>query len=336
MKIFPSVLLLIFSTLYEAVDGSHFRGGIISWRPLNNTPSGSYASILIHQRYFWYRIWAGFSPPYCNEATVAAQTLIPVASTMTCLRNCSSSTYTPLSTRMTSTDCDSNALIQSWAGERYDTLSLPLTTSITIGFPSNAWLSALYIGGDGPWSIVNRLNLAPRPDGFINTSPVTNTLPVVFVPVNTLTVHVVQMADNDATDILNCRWSNSASTTNYNREDECGSLTTTGIIATTTNMSGSTTTSATTTTTTTTSTATVTTATTTQYVTEMTIITPQDFEAACQQPVAIVTTLGFVAMVPVHIVGLFTLLTKTNKMFNPDFMRAQLRHDRRMWRAGRG
>ncbi|CAF5021810.1 unnamed protein product, partial [Rotaria socialis] len=96
---------------------------------------------------------------------------------MTCLRNCSSSTYTPLSTRMTSTDCDSNTLIQSWAGERYDTLSLPLTTSITIGFPSNAWLSALYIGGDGPWSIVNRLNLAPRPDGFINTSPVTNTLP---------------------------------------------------------------------------------------------------------------------------------------------------------------
>ncbi|CAF3370210.1 unnamed protein product [Rotaria socialis] len=661
MKIFLSVLLLIFSTLYEAVDGSHFRGGIISWRPLNNTPSGSYASILIHQRYFWYRNWAGFNPPYCNEATVAAQTLIPVASTMTCLRNCSSSTYTPLSTRMTSTDCDSNTLIQSWAGERYDTLSLPLTTSITIGFPSNAWLSALYIGGDGPWSIVNRLNLAPRPDGFINTSPVTNTLPVVFVPVNTPTVHIVQMADNDATDILNCRWSNSASTTNYNRQDECGSvcrglpvstvlyssnctlvftlpqtniyyacalqiedyfdsssvnpmssvpiqflfyaytpsgsacssrpavigdrpnracigvpynvqlterivvqtyctgqtivdfvtsspigmlhsaignpssgiwtmvltwtpmaaqsgpqgfcaaaidnnnlqsdpwcitylvdytspnlirptmvqgsaspigtvfanqaifsimatspvgrpsrngtdicfndaatntsvvcydagyasnllyngytitiitnvvwtyghsyyvtfdsgvasgnvfchaesapitdttfwtfniwdpavsstttttttpptthtvttrtisfttvntlLTTTGIIATTTNMSGSTTTSATTTTTTTTSTATVTTATTTQYVTEMTIITPQDFEAACQQPVAIVTTLGFVAMVPVHIVGLFTLLTKTNKMFNPDFMRAQLRHDRRMWRAGRG
>ncbi|CAM4758674.1 unnamed protein product [Rotaria magnacalcarata] len=661
MKIFPSVLLLILSTLYETVDGSHFRGGIISWRPLNNTPSGSHASILIHQRYFWNRQWVGFSTPYCDESIVTSQAAIPVGSTMTCLQNCSSSTYTPLSTVMTSTDCDANTLIQSWAGERYDTLSLPLTTSITIGFPSNAWFTSLYIGGGLSWSIVNRLNLAVRPDGYINTSPVTNTLPVVFVPVNTQTVHVVQMADNDDTDILKCRWSNAATSTNYNRYDECGGvcsglpvstvlyssnctlvftlpvtsiyyacalqiedyydsssvspmssvpiqflfyaytasgsacssrpavigdrpnracigvpinvqlnetiivqtyctgqtivdfvtsspigmvhsaisnpssglwrmtltwtpisaqsgpqgfcaaaidnrnlqsdpwcltylvdytspniirptivqgsaspigtvfsnqsifsimatnpvgrpsrngtnvcfndaatntsvvcydagyasnllyngytitiitnvvwtyghtyyvtmdsgfasgnvfchaesapitdttfwtfniwdpsvsstttttttpptthtvttrtisfttvntlLTTTGIVITTTNMSGSTTTSATTTTSTTTSTSTATTVTTTQLVTDMMIITPQDFEAACTQPVAIVTTLISIAMVPVHIVGLFTLLTKVNKTFNPDFIRAQLRHDKRMWRAGRG
>ncbi|CAF3895253.1 unnamed protein product, partial [Rotaria sp. Silwood1] len=34
---------------------------------------------------------------------------------------------------MTSTDCDTNSLVRSWAGERYDTITLPLTTSITIG-----------------------------------------------------------------------------------------------------------------------------------------------------------------------------------------------------------
>lgn len=39
---------------------------------------------------------------------------------------------------MTSTDCDDNSLIESWSGERYDTLVLPLTTSITIGFNSSA------------------------------------------------------------------------------------------------------------------------------------------------------------------------------------------------------
>jgi hypothetical protein len=125
---------------------------------------------------------------------------------------------------MTSTDCDANVLIQSWAGERYDTLQLPLTTSITIGFVSSAWFGSLYIGSGGTWSVVNRLNLGLRPDGYINTSPVTTTLPVVFVPVNTQTVHVVQMADNDGTDILKCRWSNSLTTTNYNHEDECGGV----------------------------------------------------------------------------------------------------------------
>ncbi|CAF3344321.1 unnamed protein product [Rotaria sp. Silwood1] len=206
------------------IYGAHFRGGIISWRPLNTTPSGSYAEILIHQRYFWNRQWGSFTPPYCSESTVAAQTLIPVNSYMVCLQNCSSSNYASLSTEMTSTDCDANSLIESWAGERYDTLVLPLTTSITIGFVSSAWFNSLYIGGGGDWSIVNRLNLGLRPDGYINTSPVTNTLPVVFVPVNTYTVHVVQMADNDATDILECRWSNSASATNYNRNDECGGV----------------------------------------------------------------------------------------------------------------
>jgi hypothetical protein len=125
---------------------------------------------------------------------------------------------------MTSTDCDSNALIESWAGERYDNLTLPLTTSITMGFISGNWFTALYIGSSGTWAVVCRMNLALRPDGYINSSPVTNTLPVVFVPVNTQTVHVVQMADNDGTDILQCRWSDSAAATNYNQNDECGGV----------------------------------------------------------------------------------------------------------------
>ncbi|CAF1688479.1 unnamed protein product, partial [Adineta ricciae] len=110
------------------------------------------------------------------------------------------------------------------AGERYDTLTLPLTTSITIGFQSSAWMANLYWGSGGTWSIVNRLNLGLRPDGYINTSPVTTTLPVVFYPINTRITHIVQMADNDGTDILQCRWSNSASGTNYNRIDECGGI----------------------------------------------------------------------------------------------------------------
>ncbi|CAF1391017.1 unnamed protein product [Adineta ricciae] len=43
------------------IDGTHFRGGIISWRPLNATPSGTTAQILIHQRYFWWRLYSGFN-----------------------------------------------------------------------------------------------------------------------------------------------------------------------------------------------------------------------------------------------------------------------------------
>ncbi|CAF1532080.1 unnamed protein product [Adineta ricciae] len=218
------LFLVVLFSLFDVIDVVHFRGGIISWRPLNATPSGSSANILIHQRYFWSRRWGGFSPPYCTEADVAAQSLIPVYSTMSCLANCSSSTFSGLSTVMITTDCQPNLIIDSWAGEHYDNVILPLTTSITMGFQSSAWMSTLYKGYNGAWSIVNRLNLGLRPDGYINTSPVTNTLPVVFYPINTPVVHVVQMADNDGTDILKCRWSNVNSGTNYNRADECADV----------------------------------------------------------------------------------------------------------------
>ncbi|CAF0784749.1 unnamed protein product [Adineta steineri] len=224
MKRILRFALVFLSILGIVLDGAHFRGGIISWRPLNNTVTGSTAQIQIHQRYFWNREWTSFPTPYCTEANVAAQTVINVGSYMTCLANCSGTSYTQLSTNMITTDCDSNPIIESWAGEHYDVETLPLTTSITIGFQSSAWFASLYIGANDPWSIVNRLNCAPRPDGLLNSSPVTTTLPVVFYPRNTRVTHVVQMADNDATDYLVCRWSNSASGTNYNRVDECSGV----------------------------------------------------------------------------------------------------------------
>ena len=139
------------------------------------------------------------------------------------MANCSSSTYSGLSIAVQTTDCNTLPIISSWGGERYDLVTLPLTTSIAMGFDGSAWLNALYGGGTG-WSVVNRLNLGLRPDGFINSSPVTTTLPVIFYPIATRITHIIQMADNDGTDILQCRWSNSNSGTNYNRADECSGV----------------------------------------------------------------------------------------------------------------
>ncbi|UJR34575.1 hypothetical protein I4U23_027351 [Adineta vaga] len=225
MKAFLYFSFLVLLTLYDVIDGAHFRGGIISWRPLNPKPFGTTAKILIHQRYFWNRGWGYFEPTnfVCTEADVAAQTPINVNpnDNLTCLQNCPSSTYPSpgLSVSTKTTDCQQ--LIESLAGETYVKLTLPLTTSITIGYQSNQWMSNLAEGGNGDWSIVNRLNLGLRPDGYINSSPVTNTLPVIFYLINTPIVHIVQMADNDPSDILRCRWSNANSASNYNQEDEC-------------------------------------------------------------------------------------------------------------------
>jgi len=106
-------------------------------------------------------------------------------------------------------------------GERYDTFTLPLGATFIIGFNSSAWL-LLAIGGNGDWQVTNKIQLTVRPDGVINTSPVTSTLPVIYQTINVQHVHVVQMADADSTDILRCRWS--TATGNTNNWNECGTV----------------------------------------------------------------------------------------------------------------
>ncbi|CAF1247140.1 unnamed protein product [Adineta steineri] len=219
--------LVLLASLCILLDGSHFRGGIISWRPLNSTVTGNYTTILIHQRYFWWRNFSSFPVPLCTEANVIAGTPITVSGAiLKCMKNCASSNFPTagIPANMITSDCDSNLLIESWGGELYSNLSLHLTTDITIGFNSSAWLGALYHGGGLGWSIVNRLKLTPRPDGYINSSPVTTTLPCILYQRNVAVVHVVQMSDNDASDILQCRWSNSNQTYNYDQVDECGGV----------------------------------------------------------------------------------------------------------------
>ena len=168
-------------------------------RPLNNKPNGTTVDIQIHQRYFWDRLWVSF-PLQCTEGNVVSKTSIPVNSYVYCYANCTSSTFpttgVSLSTVMITTDCNPNTLIRSWAGERYNVYTLPLTTSITIGFYSNAWfVTNLYQASNQFWTLASRINLAPRPDGLINSSPVTNTLPVLFKPVGQQLVHVIQVIE---------------------------------------------------------------------------------------------------------------------------------------------
>jgi hypothetical protein len=106
-------------------------------------------------------------------------------------------------------------------GERYDTFILPLNAKFIVGFYNNAWL-ALALKGNGVWQETNQINLAVRPDGRLNTSPVTSTLPVIYRTINVQHVHIIQMADAESTDILRCRWS--TATGNTNGWDECGSV----------------------------------------------------------------------------------------------------------------
>jgi hypothetical protein len=98
---------------------------------------------------------------------------------------------TAITTNVYCTDYD--VTVDYSSGERYDTVTLTFGTSQSIGFYNSAWLALAYGLGSGSWSVMNLLNPYIRPDGVINTSPVTTTLPVIYKTVNTWQVHVIQV-----------------------------------------------------------------------------------------------------------------------------------------------
>lgn len=72
----------------------------------------------------------------------------------------------------------------------------------------------------------------------------------------------------------------------------------------------------------------VTTAPTTSTVTDLSVMTPKEFEQACEQAVIIGTSVSSVTMVVVNVLGMFAMFTKMEKMFNPSRLAAKLRQQK--------
>ncbi|CAF4116379.1 unnamed protein product [Adineta steineri] len=204
------ILLVGFRTI---VHGVHFRGGTITWRPLNNTPSGSTVAVQIRERYSWNRI----TYP-CDDATIALHGTLGGGTYVTGVSGAWSGAWTNMNTAINCTDY-SVALIVS-SGEHYETQTFPLNILFSIGFVNGNWLTNLVVGGNNQgWSVVCRVNTVIRPDGYINSSPIAVSLPIVYKEINIQQVHVVEMSDFDGTDTLRCRWANLSG--NFNNADEC-------------------------------------------------------------------------------------------------------------------
>lgn len=192
---------------------------------MNTTPSGTTAKILIRQRHSWRRSYWSTT---CTDTTIAAGSLIGSGTgSLACYAgNLGCSSYTNLSADVYCTDFSTDPLLDYSSGEQFNDIDLPLNRSFTIGFYGVNWM-ALAIRGNGRWQISGKIDLTIRPDGIINTSPVTTTLPVIYKTINIQHVHIIQMSDANSQDTLRCRWSTNnvaPNNTNQNGYDECGSV----------------------------------------------------------------------------------------------------------------
>ncbi|CAF1412544.1 unnamed protein product [Adineta ricciae] len=201
------------------IHTSHFRGGTITWRAYNKTPSGSTAFIIVREQWSWRN---SYFAPGCNAATIAAKSpMIGSSGNLACV--ISSCGYFP---NMSLWTCctDFSALADISTGEDSRILSIPLNVSFSIAQTgSNTWSPNLVSGSTGAVNVVSRISTVLRPDGYINSSPVTTVIPVIYKIINVQHVYVVPVVDYDLTDLIRCRWATS-SLTNINGFSECGGV----------------------------------------------------------------------------------------------------------------
>ena len=57
----------------------------------------------------------------------------------------------------------------------------------------------------------------------------------------------------------------------------------------------------------------------------MSLLSDKDLEEQCRQPVAIANAVLMIALLPVHVLGMFAVFTKLEKMFNPTRIVANIR-----------
>ncbi|CAF1523162.1 unnamed protein product, partial [Adineta ricciae] len=170
--------------------------------------------MIVRERWSWRTTYYPVASR-CTSAIIAAQTpMIGDSSPVSCISGaaCGSHWSTGGATMNTRTWCtDFNTALNTMSGEYYGYFPIPINSAFSVRFSSNAWLNALGAGtGTLSWSVVSRISTILRPDGYLNTSPVAVSLPIIYKQTNILHTHVVQMSDFDGTDILIFRWSTSA------------------------------------------------------------------------------------------------------------------------------
>ncbi|CAF0885109.1 unnamed protein product [Didymodactylos carnosus] len=220
---YPTVLFgelklcaFLYFTILHVVRSMHFRGGTITWAPVNTSQtSSSTVDIIIEQSYSWKR--SSHLTDYCDASTIATNGLIGDSSYLECLTipNCGGFLSGNLSTQVVCTDYSAN--VDMSTGRISNIVKLNNGSQLTIGYNSSAWLP-LQTVPSGSWSIITAINLQLRTDnGRLNTPPITNFLPVINVPINIQRTIIIPMLDVDG-DYLRCRWSKSSPI------DECGSV----------------------------------------------------------------------------------------------------------------
>lgn len=169
IQMFVLRLIFFFWPLLHFSSADHYKGGTISWKPLNPTAIfGATVDIVITQRHSWT-----LSRYLCNETTINTFGIYndtggnPPAS-LACISasaTCASSLYQTINASLLCTDF--STVFQISSGTHYETQTLAINSVFDVAMRGSSWAVELLTNG---WSLVSHIDLTPV-SGKINTSP---------------------------------------------------------------------------------------------------------------------------------------------------------------------
>lgn len=197
-------------------DGSHFNGGTITWSPVDPHTNSSTVVITIVQSYSWVLSRISCSPDVPVSSGGSFKNL-----NLTCVGNCSNQGNYANSPIDILTDCISTSpALNILKSQRAKNVTLTVGAYFFISYRDEAWRAlANSIDADGQdpyWSITTLINLQRRPDGILNSPPVSNIASPQYVLANRTYQIRIPVYDVNQGDDIRCRWSqNSRYLTHY-------------------------------------------------------------------------------------------------------------------------
>lgn len=198
-------LILFWSVV---TDGSHFNGGTITWSPVDPYTNSSTIIVTIFQSYSWVLSRLNCSPDVPISTVGASFRNM----NLTCVGNCSNQGNYANSPIDILTDCIStNPALNILKSQRAKNVTLTVGNYFFIRYRDDSWrVLANSVDSDGKdeaWSIITLIDLRRRPDGMLNSPPVSNIASPQYVLANRTYQIRIPVYDANQGDDIRCRWS---------------------------------------------------------------------------------------------------------------------------------
>ncbi|XP_020626929.1 uncharacterized protein LOC110064251 isoform X2 [Orbicella faveolata] len=198
----------VFVIFTSQTTASHFRGGIITWKP------DEYIGNKVN---FNFRLGfrRSFSNSYfCDSAMVAQQSIVGSGGTWSASYD--RGYYGSRTVADTGYHCTDFSVSEDWTqGENTFNYTFPDDGPWLVSYSSCCWISLA--NGGGNWFLSTTVNLTRRQDnGIINSSPISALSPIVRHQRGCSKTIAIPAEDSDG-DKVRCRWSNGS-------QRECGGV----------------------------------------------------------------------------------------------------------------